>query len=273
MRLFDRFVTVSMILGSVMVYDPVALASDQCQDKLPLGRCWTTEDVISERIDHHAQSAMFRMFAVGGDQAADASAILCAIKRAQLEGVYLPDQKVPALRAQDAGGWWTIIPPGQPSECYKHPANRPPLIAFRKQIKDNRDFVANAISTAWRRCGISPSNPRCYVATIARPPEPPPEKVEPNQDQATELIVTLVRGGTIYDAKALAAVYVASGGQVRYTAVAKAAAFKFTLDPGTYRTFASEDWSGCKFSAPQDVVIPPGQTAFVTLELPLCADK
>ncbi len=134
------------------------------------GPCWTTEDVINSAIDHHAQSALLRMFAGGGVPAAEASQILCAAKAGELEGVYLPDQQVPALRVRSQGGnWWEMIPAGSHSVCYQPPPDRAPLIAFSKQIKDDRALVAIALSNAWHDCKLPPTAPRCYVATISKP--------------------------------------------------------------------------------------------------------
>jgi len=166
-----------LFILSVLVSSKVAFAVDQCNDQLPLNQCWTTKDVIDEHIDSHAQKAMLQMFANGGNQAADASAMLCAVKRGHLEGIHLPDQKVPALRSKAAGsGWWKIIPPGKQSECYKEPAGSSPLIVFSKQIKDNKNTVASALSSAWKDCGLVASVPRCYSATISTPgPSPKPE--------------------------------------------------------------------------------------------------
>jgi hypothetical protein len=151
------------------------ISPSQAQSPCPVaplkgGACWTTEDVLQSEIDHHAQSAMFRMFARGDGAAADASAMLCAVRNGQLEGIYLPDQGVPALRARDAGSsWWLMIPEGELATCFKEPTSRPPLIAFKKQIKDDRDTVSNALSSAWRSCNLDITGARCYVPTISRP--------------------------------------------------------------------------------------------------------
>jgi len=148
--------------------------------------CWRTEDIIDDRIDVHAQYALMRMFSRGGQQASDASAILSAVKSSQLEGVYLPDEGVPALRARAAGSnWWEMIPPGKLATCYKQPEDRVPLITFRKTIKDDRDMVAEALSLAWAECAIPASPPRCYTPTIEKPkPEPETEdKPECETDQ------------------------------------------------------------------------------------------
>jgi hypothetical protein len=142
------------------------------------GECWTTEDVLDSTIDHHAQSAMFRMFAQVGLPSAEASAILCAVKEGKLEGVFLPAQGVPATRARTAGSnYWDMIPPGAHSTCYtEQPLEGParePLIVFRDQIKDDKDFVAAAITSAFRSCNLEERAPRCYIPTIAKPPPPP----------------------------------------------------------------------------------------------------
>ncbi len=129
------------------------------------GNCWSNQDVIDDNIDSHAQKALFRMFATGGEAAADASSLLCAVKSEKLKGIYLPDTAVPVKRAQDTQtSWWLLIPEGRKSVCYKKPPTKSPLIAFRKQIKDNRDVVARALSEAWDECDIPSTVPRCFVA-------------------------------------------------------------------------------------------------------------
>ena len=159
-----------LTVAAVLMISPVAMAQDCPVAPVKGGHCWTTEDVLSSQIDHHAQSALFNMFARGGDTATEASAILCALKSGKLAGVYLPDQGVPAQRARKAGSnWWEMIPAGAHATCYAKPAGQPPLIAFRKQIKDNRDFVARALSSAWKSCRIPSAAPRCYIPTISRP--------------------------------------------------------------------------------------------------------
>lgn len=132
--------------------------------------CWTTQDVIDGRIDHHAQSAMMEMFSKGGKAAANASAILSAVKSGDIDGVYLPDQGVPAKRAQRAkSSWWTMIPEGALSTCFKGPEGSRPLIVFRKRIKDNRELTAQALSTAWENCELPSAPTKCYVETIKKP--------------------------------------------------------------------------------------------------------
>lgn len=147
----------------------------------PTGPCWKTTDIIDNRIDVHAQWALMHMFGRGGAMAADASAILSAVKSGRLEGVYLPDEGVPALRARKAGSnWWQMIPPGRRSTCYKQPPNRPPLIVFSKAIKDNRDLTAEALSSAWHECGIPADPTRCYTTNLQKPPKK--AECETNQD-------------------------------------------------------------------------------------------
>ncbi len=127
--------------------------------------CWTYGDLIHSEIDHHAQSAIIRMFHSDDKAVAeDASEILCAVKAGVLKGVYISNQEVPAKRAQKAqSGWWLIIPQGEQSTCYEVPSDKAPLIAFRNQIKDNKDFVASALRTAWDSCDIQITTaPRCF---------------------------------------------------------------------------------------------------------------
>jgi hypothetical protein len=160
-------VMLSPLLGHGADLDPM------CRDQLPFG-CWVTEDVIDNRIEHFAQTALMGMLQRGGEEAADASAILCAVKRGQIEGIYLPDRQVPAMRARAAGSnYWEMIPKGQLSVCYtaqpKQGAKRAPLITFRNQIRNDSRQVANAVSNAWQACGIEPTAPRCYRVTITKP--------------------------------------------------------------------------------------------------------
>ena len=140
------------------------------------GSCWTTEDVLDSPIDHHAQSALLRMFARGDLAAVEASQILCAAKTGAVEGVYLPAQRVPAQRARAVGSnYWEMIPADELSTCYTDSppgTESAPLIVFRDRIKANRDLVARALSSAWGACGLPATTARCYTETITRPPEP-----------------------------------------------------------------------------------------------------
>jgi hypothetical protein len=180
LRWKNLYILLSVGIASVLAL-PAGAQSECPVDPELGGECWTTEDVLDDRIDNHAQSAMMRMFARGGEAAEDASAMLCAVKTRELEGIVVSNHRWPALRAQEANSrYWHIIPQGAQSECYKEPAERPPLIVFREQIQDDRDGLGESLSDTWKnRCGIPPTEPRCYTPTISRPEDP--EEVECDQ--------------------------------------------------------------------------------------------
>lgn len=128
-------------------------------------QCWTTQDVIDERIDVYAQKALLEMFSNGGNEAATASSMLYAVKCGYLDGIFLPNQRVPALRAQNYGGYWTIFQnTNDNSTCYKKTSqpNQKPIIVFQKRIKSDRQAMSRALSEAWYQCQIPISEARCY---------------------------------------------------------------------------------------------------------------
>ncbi len=135
-------------------------------------QCWTTQDIIDSRIDVHAQKAIISMLNRGGIDAKHAGSMLCAVKRGQLDGIYLPDQQVPALRAINDGGWWSMIPQGKLSECYGQSSTEEPLIVFRKEIKNDMESVILALNDSWNSCNINISAGICYSETISRPSDP-----------------------------------------------------------------------------------------------------
>lgn len=142
-----------------------------CMDQLPSGGCWKTNDIIDPRIEWHVQAAMMAMFERGGDEAADASAILCAVKRGKLGGIYRNSMKIPAQRAQSVGmHYWDMIPKGtgRNSACFDAPPDSAPLIVFRESIQTNRPILIHEIRTSWNGCRLERTAPRCYTVTIAK---------------------------------------------------------------------------------------------------------
>ena len=137
---------------------------------------WTTEDILDQRIDEEAQYSLMRMFSRSLLSAVEASAMLSAIKAAQLAGIYQVDRKVPALRAREelGGNWWEVIPAGVDAICWKEPAGRPPMIVYRKSLPSDPARLDTALSAAWNNCGLRGAPPRPYVVTITKPPPPPP---------------------------------------------------------------------------------------------------
>ncbi|MCI5130341.1 MAG: hypothetical protein D3904_02175 [Candidatus Electrothrix sp. EH2] len=141
-------------------------------------QCWTTQDVIDERIDVYAQKALLEMFSNGGNEAAAASSMLYAVKCEQLDGIYLPNQQVPALRAQGYGGYWTIFQDtSDNSRCYKKTSKptQKPIIVFRERIKSDRQAMSRALRDAWYQCQIPITEARCYAKNL--PNNPPTGEV------------------------------------------------------------------------------------------------
>lgn len=135
---------------------------------------WTTQDVIDERIDVHAQYALMRMLKGDAFERFDASAMLSAVKSGELAGIYIVDQRVAALRAQEVGkSWWTILPSGVDAICITQPASKPPLIAFSKKAQKDQHVLDPALRGAWASCGLEPAPVRPYVTNL--PPKQPRE--------------------------------------------------------------------------------------------------
>ena len=117
--------TLFLICFALVIYSPAGTAQSCSVEPVLGGKCWSNQDVIDNRIDHHAQNALFNMLESGGEAAKDASAILCAVKEQKLDGIYLPDQGPAVKRAQATGtSWWLLIPEGKHSTCYKKPQNQ-----------------------------------------------------------------------------------------------------------------------------------------------------
>ncbi len=263
-----------VIVVSSLILNPVIASSDSCP---PADQCWTTQDVIDTRIDSHAQTALMGMLTRGGAEANDASSLLCAVKQRQIEGIYLPDQQVPALRARGAGSnWWDMITHGN-SECYtpeppnyrKKPPGRQvwPVIVFRKQIKGQSKQLALALSDAWQAClkkalpRIQPLGEKCYVATISKLRRPPPGKglltvsiYNSNNGHGLQGASITIRGGGVGMTKSTS-----SGGAVEFG----------PLEPATYEVrIGTAPGSGCKRSysdrAPVNVSISADEHEWVS---------
>ncbi|WP_394850264.1 serine protease [Pendulispora brunnea] len=110
-------------------------------------------DLIDARIDVHAQRALRRLFGGDIDAREDAREMLSAVKAGTLAGIYIVNQRVPALRLQKLGtGWWQAIPPNRDAVVVLDPANLAtgaPLIAFRDSVKANASRLDPALREAW----------------------------------------------------------------------------------------------------------------------------
>jgi hypothetical protein len=153
------------ILSVILIQMLVAISFGEavCPGQLPAGKCWSQKDVIDSRIDSYAQKALIYIFTnEAKNQSKEASSILCSVKRGDLEGIYLPDQRVPALRAQSVGsGWWKILN-GKDSVCYKKPADKAPIIVFSEKIAKDRDLLSSALVSSYNECGFQVGRDGCY---------------------------------------------------------------------------------------------------------------
>lgn len=111
----------------------------------------TPRDLIHERIDVHAQRSLYRLLTYGNEFEQTVAADLWNDTQLDsLEGIYVVDQGVPAMRARDIGiGWWQIIPKGRPMVVMDKPANRAPLVALAKRILPYDKQVDEALVQAW----------------------------------------------------------------------------------------------------------------------------
>lgn len=103
-------------------------------------------------IDVFAQRAIVRL-SKNPLTAVDAHALLDALKSRALRGIFIENQKVPALRAQRSGTWYgKLIPPGEDAVLVEAPAGspEPPLIAFRDSVKTNPARLDPALVRVWR---------------------------------------------------------------------------------------------------------------------------
>ena len=156
----------------VLFISSAALSDDDpfCIEQLPSG-CWKTNDIIDPRIEWHAQAAMMAMFEKGGDDAADASTILCAVKRGELGGIYRNSMMVPIQYAKSVGmNYWDMIPKGtgRNSACFDKSPGKAPLIIFREGIQANRNVLIRELKDAWDECRLDRTVPRCYTVTIPK---------------------------------------------------------------------------------------------------------
>jgi hypothetical protein len=152
-------------------------------------------------IDVFAQKAIVRL-SRNHLTSPDAHTMLDAVKSRELRGIFIENQKVPALRAQKLGTWYgKLIPTGEDAVIVPAPtgSTEPPLIAFRDSVKTNATRLDAALLKAWStyKLGLATREPRCGVPPIAlhalrkhkwsEPQlqafgiglEAPPQKVEP----------------------------------------------------------------------------------------------
>lgn len=164
----------------------------------PVPEPWKTTDIIDSRIDVSAQYALMRMFRGSLFEQYTASQILSAVKDGRVGGVYIADQKVPALQAKAAGDtWWTMVPKWASMICYEKPANKSPLMVMAKGVEKQPQILDEAMSQAFWACGFDPVTPRGYAPNL--PAKQPRKKQKCDDEKGTASIEVSV----LFDGKPL----------------------------------------------------------------------
>lgn len=118
-----------------------------------------TRRVINKNIDVKAQRALIRMLNSGNQSdIVAAQSIIDWVESGRLEGVFQPDQKVPALAARERGeNWWQMLPGRKARVFCARPTGLPVLI-FRKDL--DQDSLISIFRLVFRRDGGS-----CSIST------------------------------------------------------------------------------------------------------------
>ena len=123
-------------------------------------------------IDVFAQKAIVRL-SKNPLTAADAHALLDAVKSRELRGIFIENQKGPALRAQKLGTWYgKLIPAGEDAVVVLAPPGspEPPLIAFRDRVKAKPARLDPALVKASRKLlpGMVPASGTVAVPSYCK---------------------------------------------------------------------------------------------------------
>ncbi|TGE20052.1 hypothetical protein [Hymenobacter elongatus] len=110
----------------------------------------TPQALLHPNLDVHAQRALLRMARSADSFYRDAAVnILTEVRAGRLRGVFIENQRAPALRARRQGlGWWQILTPGDDSTKLDDPAEAPMLV-FRESIRNNPRRLDEALLVAW----------------------------------------------------------------------------------------------------------------------------
>lgn len=122
-------------------------------------------------IDVFAQKAIVRL-SNNPWTAADAHELLDAVRSRELRGIFIENQKVPALRAQKLGTWYgKLIPAGEDAVVVPAPigSTEPPLIAFRDSIKTNPARLDPALVKVRRKLLPQITPAHATVRVVSRP--------------------------------------------------------------------------------------------------------
>lgn len=122
-------------------------------------------------IDVFAQKAIVRL-SRNHLTSAEAHGLLDAVRSRKLRGIFIENQKAPALRARELGTWYgNLIPAGEDAVIVPAPAGttEPPLIAFRDSVKTNPARLDPALVKARRKLLPQIMPIQATVRVVARP--------------------------------------------------------------------------------------------------------
>ncbi len=170
---------------------------------------YTICDFIDPRITTEAQEALFEHLRQGEKERWEALHLWAAVKHNLLEGIFIQDQRKPALKAQRHGSaWWTMIPKGQDAVVFPpavEESTEIPLLAFHKRLVGDKRAIARALVQSWmksepskipvtipypsgRPCGSKPPKGDVIVGPISiGTPQPPDIPDFPCPSTASEL--------------------------------------------------------------------------------------
>lgn len=165
--------SLSMMMGLL----PFFSANAQDDEVIP----WNDYQVIRDNIDVHAQKALLRMIHSGDSEKMVMAGDLlnwAEGKNGTIEGIFIVDQKVPALRARDIGSAWWLLVPKDSIILMDKPVSRAPLLAMPKKIVPHPSKVDQAMVHGWAKLmakggftsigGNSPKNPYSDMARRMR---------------------------------------------------------------------------------------------------------
>ena len=104
---------------------------------------------MDSRIDPCVQSALMRMCIRGGDQETTANAIVAAIKRGALGGVYRHDSMTAAQYARTNGiNWWSLMESSE-AVSVTNSSGKAPIMVFRATARPSD--LEDGLMAAWPR--------------------------------------------------------------------------------------------------------------------------
>lgn len=126
----------------------IAIAASSLMMVAPL-----SGEVVHENIDVHAQFALQSLSRGDTSDQSIAHGMLADVEEGTLDGAYLEDQKVPALRAKAMGTWWgTLIPKGHDSILLMGvKAGEKPIIVIDNAIRSVKPRRDAAVRKAFTR--------------------------------------------------------------------------------------------------------------------------